>query len=107
MTWAATKKEVERSNFFKEVPKIFKRFWVALTIAVIIIAGMIIASTKLVPLAWRVDGTAWAVIFPLAVAAGCHILFPVSHTCCTPCCLLTMIYRPQIVLNPWLMIFSY
>lgn len=81
MTWAATKKEVERSNFFKEVPKIFKRFWVALTIAVIIIAGMIIASTKLVPLAWRVDGTAWAVIFPLAVAAGCHILFPVSPTC--------------------------
>lgn len=25
MTWSATKKEVERSNFFKEVPKIMKR----------------------------------------------------------------------------------
>lgn len=25
MTWGATKKEVERSNFFKEVPKIMKR----------------------------------------------------------------------------------
>ena len=30
MQWAATKKEVERSNFFKEIPKIAKRcalFW--------------------------------------------------------------------------------
>ena len=80
MTWAATKKEVERSNFFKEVPKIFKRFWVALSIATIIIAGMIVSSTTLVPLAWRVDGTAWAVIFPLAMASGCHVLFPVSIT---------------------------
>jgi hypothetical protein len=26
MTWSATKKEVERSNFFKEVPKIMKRW---------------------------------------------------------------------------------
>lgn len=25
ITWTATKKEVERSNFFKEVPKILKR----------------------------------------------------------------------------------
>ena len=25
MTWQATKKEVERSNFFKEVPRILKR----------------------------------------------------------------------------------
>jgi hypothetical protein len=25
ITWSATKKEVERSNFFKEVPRILKR----------------------------------------------------------------------------------
>ncbi|KAI0055571.1 hypothetical protein BV25DRAFT_1833092 [Artomyces pyxidatus] len=88
MTWSATKKEVERSNFFKEVPKIAKRFWFPLLVSTALIAGMIIVSTPLVPFEWRVDGTAWAVIFPLAVVAGCHILFP-------------------IVLNPWLMIFSY
>ncbi|EPQ51585.1 hypothetical protein GLOTRDRAFT_140976 [Gloeophyllum trabeum ATCC 11539] len=88
MTWAATKKEVERSNFFKEIPKIWKRFWFPLTVSVIIVAGIIILSTPLVPIAWRVDGSAWAVIFPLAIVAGCHILFP-------------------IVLNPWLMVFSY
>lgn len=66
MTWAATSKEVERSNFFKEVPKILKRFWVALSISIILIAGMIILSTNLVPFEWRVGGEGWAVIFPLA-----------------------------------------
>ncbi|KAA1477055.1 hypothetical protein DENSPDRAFT_867478 [Dentipellis sp. KUC8613] len=88
MTWTATKKEVERSNFFKEVPRIFKRFWFPLLVSTVLIAGIIVCSTPLVPLEWRVDGSAWAVIFPIAVATGCHVLFP-------------------ILLNPWLMIFSY
>lgn len=66
MTWAATKKEVERSNFFKEVPRILKRFWFALTVSVILVAAMIILSTSLVPIEWRVQGSGWAVIFPLA-----------------------------------------
>ncbi|EIW55944.1 uncharacterized protein TRAVEDRAFT_171869 [Trametes versicolor FP-101664 SS1] len=88
ITWGATKKEVERSNFFKEVPKIFKRFWFMWLVSWIVVAGMVILSTSLVPFEWRIDGSAWAVIFPLAVVVGCHILFP-------------------IVLNPWLMIFSY
>ncbi|KAI0251039.1 glycosyl transferase family group 2-domain-containing protein [Lactifluus subvellereus] len=88
MIWGATKKEVELSNFFKEVPKIMKRFWFPILVSVVIIIGMIVCATPLVPFEWRVDGSAWAVIFPLSVVAGCHILFP-------------------IVLNPWLMIFSY
>ncbi|TFK47355.1 hypothetical protein OE88DRAFT_1636588 [Heliocybe sulcata] len=88
MTWAATNKEVERSNFFKEIPKIWKRFWFPLLVALVLFVGIIILSTPLVPLAWRVDGSAWAVIFPLAVVTGCHLLFP-------------------IILNPWLMVFSY
>ena len=88
MTWGATKKEVERSNFFKEAPKIFKRFWFSLLVAIVILGGMIVCATPLVPLGWRVDGSGWAVIFPLAIVIGCHIPFP-------------------IVLNPWLMIFSY
>jgi hypothetical protein len=49
---------------------------------------MIILSTNLVPPGWQVLPYDWAVIFPLAIVAGSHILFP-------------------IVLNPWLMIFSY
>ncbi len=77
MTWGATKKEVERSNFFKEVPKIFKRFWFPWLVSWILVAAMVILSTPLVPVQWRIDGSAWAVIFPLAVLAGCHILYPV------------------------------
>lgn len=76
---------------------------------------MVVCATSLVPLEWRVDGTAWAVIFPLAyvylnlleifeantiwfsVVTGCHILFPVRLP--LPClnedvCLLCQIDRP-------------
>lgn len=77
ITWSATIKEVQRSNFFKEVPRILKKFWFSLTISWAIVAGMIILSTPLVPVGWRVDSSGWGVIFPLAAAAGCHILFPV------------------------------
>ena len=86
MTWGATKKEVERSNFFKEVPKIMKRcgnfafappvltcmsrpptsFWFSVLVSLLILGGMVVCATPLVPLEWQVDGSAWAVIFPLA-----------------------------------------
>jgi len=89
ISWSATIKEVQRSNFFKEIPKIAKRFWFPLSLSIVLIAGIIILSTSLVPLEWRVTGQdGWAVIFPVALMSGCHILFP-------------------IVLNPWLMVFSY
>lgn len=77
ITWGATSKEVERSNFFKEVPKILKKYWFSLAISWTLIAGMIITSTPLVPVGWRVDSGSWGVILPLAIAAGCHILYPV------------------------------
>lgn len=93
ITWSATIKEVQRSNFFKEIPKIFRRFWFPLLVSVIIIAGMVICSTTLVPLEWRVDGSAWAVIFPLAVVAGSHILFPV--------CLSFLSFGMRILTSPF------
>ncbi|KAI0771442.1 glycosyl transferase family group 2-domain-containing protein [Irpex lacteus] len=88
ITWGATKKEVERSNFWLEVPKIVKRFWIALVSCIIVSAAMIVLSTDAIPIGWRIPGTDWAVIFPLAITVGSHVLYP-------------------IVLNPWLMIFSY
>jgi len=88
ITWGATKKEVERSNFFIEVPRILRRFWLSLVISFFMFLMMIVLSTDLVPQGWQVPGYDWAVIFPLAIVAGSHVLFPV-------------------VLNPWLMIFSY
>ncbi|KAF9234330.1 glycosyl transferase family group 2-domain-containing protein [Melanogaster broomeanus] len=65
ITWTATKKEVERSNFFKEVPRILKRFWFSLLVCTSLIAGMIIVSTPLVPYQWQLTGNGWAVILPL------------------------------------------
>jgi hypothetical protein len=44
----------------------------------VVIAGVVIVSTPLVPYQWQLTGNAWAVIFPLTVVLGCHILFPVS-----------------------------
>ncbi|KAF8623867.1 hypothetical protein AX17_007269 [Amanita inopinata Kibby_2008] len=88
MTWGATKKEVERSNFWIEVPRIVKRFWLSLILSFIAIIGMVIFATPLVPPEWAIPVSAWAVILPLAIVAVGHILFP-------------------IVLNPWLMIFAY
>ncbi|TFK51375.1 hypothetical protein OE88DRAFT_1629543 [Heliocybe sulcata] len=88
ITWGATKKEVERSNFFIEVPRILRRFWLAFVISILAIAMMVILATPAVPDGWQITGEGWAVIFPLAIVSGSHILYP-------------------IVLNPWLMIFSY
>ncbi|THV01495.1 hypothetical protein K435DRAFT_655221 [Dendrothele bispora CBS 962.96] len=86
--WEATKKEVERSNFFLEVPKIWKRYWPIMIAGFVSIAGMIVLSLPVIPPAWRIPGTSWAVIMPLALVTSQHMVFP-------------------IVLNPWLMIFSY
>jgi hypothetical protein len=67
ITWGATKKEVELSNFFIEVPKIFKRFWLAWGLCFITLAGMAILATGLIPPEWRIPAdTEWALIFPLA-----------------------------------------
>ncbi|KZV75016.1 hypothetical protein PENSPDRAFT_572274 [Peniophora sp. CONT] len=88
ITWGATKKEVERSNFFIEVPRILRRFWLAFAISLASFATIAILASNLVPIGWQIPGIDWAVIFPLAIVAGSHILFPV-------------------VLNPWLLMFSY
>ncbi|KAI0631810.1 glycosyl transferase family group 2-domain-containing protein [Trametes polyzona] len=88
ITWGATKKEVERSNFWQEVPKIIERFRVSLIISFGVVFAMIFLTTDAVPIGWRIFSWDWAVILPLAIVSGCHILYP-------------------ILLNPWLMIFSY
>jgi hypothetical protein len=85
--WGATKKEVERSNFFVEIPKILERFRVALILSALSIVALVVFTLDFVPREWQIKED-WSVIFPLALTAACHILYP-------------------IVLNPWLMVFSY
>jgi cellulose synthase/poly-beta-1,6-N-acetylglucosamine synthase-like glycosyltransferase len=86
--WGATKKEVERSNFFLEVPKILVRFRIALVLSSLTVAAMIVLAMPFVPPAWDILGYQWSVIFPLATVVISHILYPIA-------------------LNPWLMKFAF
>lgn len=87
MTWGATAKEVEFSNFFIEVPKVFKRFKFSMLFSIISIVGMIILAVgPFVPIDWRI--TDFVAILPMATVAVSHFLLP-------------------LVLNPALMTFSW
>ncbi|KAJ7234454.1 glycosyl transferase family group 2-domain-containing protein [Mycena rebaudengoi] len=88
MTWGSTVKEVERSTFWIEVPRIWHRFKLSFIICFAAIIMMIILTSGVVPYEWQIPGWNWALNIPLSLVVGCHILLP-------------------IVLNPWLMIFSY
>ncbi|KAF9255184.1 hypothetical protein L218DRAFT_884674 [Marasmius fiardii PR-910] len=85
--WEATKKEVEQSNFFIEVPRIWKRYWPIIIIGVLTIAVMIVLSLPYVPDGWHIPFSSWPVMVPLAFTMVAHMLLP-------------------FVLNPWLMTFS-
>ncbi|KAH9484535.1 hypothetical protein JR316_0004017 [Psilocybe cubensis] len=88
LTWGSTGKEVELSSFWIEVPRIWQRFKLSFIICFMCIAMMVIFTTDVVPFEWQIAGWNYALVIPLSLVVGCHILLP-------------------IVLNPWLMIFSY
>jgi len=76
MEWGATAKEAEKSNFFKEVPKIFKNFWMMYAFVVPCIGGMIFLATPWAPRGWDITGITATV--PLAVMLASHAILPVS-----------------------------
>lgn len=87
MTWGATSKEAEFSNFFIEVPKVLRRFKFSICFAVVSIVGMIMMATApWVPYDWKIGD--FVAILPMATVAVSHLLLP-------------------IVLNPALMTFSW
>ncbi|MCJ1293229.1 hypothetical protein MMC34_004783 [Xylographa carneopallida] len=87
MTWGATSKEAEFSNFFIEVPKVLKKFKFSMIFAIVGIAGMIILATcTFIPQDWMI--TDFVAILPMATVTVSHMLLP-------------------IVLNPALMTFSW
>ncbi|KAJ7705084.1 glycosyl transferase family group 2-domain-containing protein [Mycena olivaceomarginata] len=88
MTWGSTVKEVERSTFWIEVPRIWQRFKLSFIICFMVIVMMIVMQSDAVPFEWQIPGWNWALNIPLSLVVGTHVLLP-------------------IVLNPWLMIFSY
>jgi hypothetical protein len=73
MTWEMTKKEVEHSNFFLEIPKIVHKFWV-LYLIMLPLAGGVIYMAFWAPLAWRIDQP--IAIVPMCLLIVCHISLP-------------------------------
>ena len=85
MQWGATSKEKEESNFFQEMPRIFKTFRYMYLFILVIIGGMIYLGA-FAPADWAIkDFTA---IVPLALNLSFHALTP-------------------LVLNPNLMVYNY
>ncbi|KAI4603917.1 hypothetical protein KJ359_000038 [Pestalotiopsis sp. 9143b] len=77
MTWGATSKEAEFSNFFIEVPKVLKKFKYSMLLSLIFIVGMIIlAVAPFVPYDWKI--TDFVAILPMATVATSHFLLPLA-----------------------------
>ena len=57
--------EVERSNFWLEVPKIIKRFWLAIIFSFLSLAMVAVFSTSVLPYGWAIPPINWAVVFPV------------------------------------------
>lgn len=87
MTWGATSKEVEESNFFVEVPKVINRFKWSFAFAILSIAAMVIFScAPWIPWDWKINS--FIAILPMSTVAASHLLMPIA-------------------LNPALMTFSF
>ena len=81
MEWGATAEELEKSNFFKEVPRIFKTYkWMYLTV-IPCIGGMVYLGF-LAPRGWEIQG--FTATVPLAVTLSAHVILPVCllHLLC-------------------------
>jgi cellulose synthase/poly-beta-1,6-N-acetylglucosamine synthase-like glycosyltransferase len=77
MTWGATSKEAEFSNFFIEVPKVLKKFKFSMLFSTIFIVGMIIlAVAPFIPYSWHI--TDFVAILPMATVAASHLLLPLA-----------------------------
>lgn len=54
MQWSATIKESVTSTIFVEIPILWKRFWIMLSLFTLVMVGVIIMSTSLIPFEWQV-----------------------------------------------------
>ncbi|RMZ88564.1 hypothetical protein DV736_g4198, partial [Chaetothyriales sp. CBS 134916] len=77
MTWGATAKTLEFTNFFKEVPRTLRKFWFSFTVCILMIATMIImARASFVPYSWHI--TQLSPLAPLCSMVAAHILLPLA-----------------------------
>jgi hypothetical protein len=75
-SWSATVKTVEKSNFFLQIPIIWKRFYPQLVFFTIVIAGAVICGTSLIPSGYRMGGV--EIWVPLGLVGGSHLLYPLA-----------------------------
>lgn len=77
MTWGATGKEAEFSNFFIEVPKVLKRFKYSLFFSIFgIIMMIVLACASFVPYDWKIQD--FVAILPMATVTVSHLLLPIA-----------------------------
>ncbi|KAI9743921.1 MAG: hypothetical protein M1818_002655 [Claussenomyces sp. TS43310] len=75
MSWGATGKEVERTTFFEEMPKLLKKFKYTFIFCIFATALMICGAT-IFPVFWRIND--FEPIYPLAVVVVSHFLLPIA-----------------------------
>ncbi|RKF78504.1 putative glycosyltransferase family 2 protein [Golovinomyces cichoracearum] len=77
MTWGATSKEAEFSNFFIEVPKVLRKFRFSIIFSLTGIIGMIILATApFVPYDWQINN--FVAILPMVTVTVSHFLLPLA-----------------------------
>jgi hypothetical protein len=102
-SWSTTVKTVEKSNFFLQIPLIWKRFWPQLSLFFVMVvsrartgnkthtadvpqvAMIVFAVLPQIPPGYRITNI--EVIIPVSIIAGSHLLYPFA-------------------LNPWFLSFS-
>jgi len=88
MTWGATSKEAEATNFFKEVPKTLKAFKFSMGFSLFFVIVMVVLACggSFIPYGWTI--TTFVAILPLSTVCVSHFLLP-------------------LVLNPGMMQFTF
>jgi hypothetical protein len=77
MTWGATAKTLEFTNFFVEVPKTLRKFWFSFSFSIVMIAGMIVLGTAgLVPYSWHINQL--EAVIPMSSMVVSHFLLPLA-----------------------------
>nr|XP_031861885.1 uncharacterized protein CI109_002714 [Kwoniella shandongensis]KAA5528957.1 hypothetical protein CI109_002714 [Kwoniella shandongensis] len=86
MTWSTTVKTVEKSNFFLQIPIIWRRFWPQICFFGLCVVMMIVTTSSLMPSGYRIGGV--EIFVPMGLVTASHLLYPVA-------------------LNPWFLAFSF
>ena len=77
MTWGATAKTLEFTNFFVEVPRTLRRFWFSFSFCIIMIATMVILSlADFIPYSWHINQL--EALIPMASLVIAHTLLPLA-----------------------------